>query len=289
MAGRLLDLMSPSAPMHSFEITEALLRDVMQAYSAIYLPGLVCFFESQWFNLANKATNNPLLHNRSLINLVASLLMGGSTIESKFSTGCEVLENRVIWGLVHMAYSVPSRPNAQPIQPGMVIDEPLETRNRVDVVEALITGSHLNSNLLTLPNPHVPVEKRRELAFWWTLGEYVRYKSVPQSAFRENRELVLTHMRNVLDGRENRDLLYSIAIVRELGPDMEAGYERSLPAHLDETDPRYKLTVAIRFLKHTSEHNGGMTNIGRCISNLARLAYIDPAVYVARKEAVAQS
>lgn len=82
----------------------------------------------------------------------------------------------------------------------------------------------------------------------------------------------LAALRLLLDGRENRDVLYSIALVRGLS-DRVAEYQE-VPLHLDETDNRSKLAVAKKFIK--DEGNNGTTNVTRRLSELATKSW-DPS------------
>ena len=90
-------------------------------------------------------------------------------------------------------------------------------------------------------------------------------------------------MRSLLDGRENRDVLYSIAVLREYTAHWDASYsEQSVPSHLEESDCRSKLAVATRFIRDESTSTGGTTNVVRRFADLAYRAFVRPGVNVNR-------
>jgi len=78
----------------------------------------------------------------------------------------------------------------------------------------------------------------------------------------------LSALRNLLDGRENRDVLYSIAVVRAIGQRVSEYAETDQPLHLDEQDARSKLAVAKRFVKDEANGNG-TTNVIRRLCEVA--------------------
>ncbi len=86
-------------------------------------------------------------------------------------------------------------------------------------------------------------------------------------------------MRNLLDGRENRDVLYSIAVLRDLSARMDPSLnEQTAPSHFDELDPRSRLAVATRFIREEAASTGGTTNVIRRFAALAYRAFVRPGV-----------
>ncbi len=86
-----------------------------------------------------------------------------------------------------------------------------------------------------------------------------------------------------MDGRENRDVLYSIAVLREYTAHWDASdSEQSVPSHLEESDCRSKLAVATRFIRDESTSTGGTTNVVRRFADLAYRAFVRPGVNVNR-------
>ncbi|KAG4217779.1 hypothetical protein PC116_g33741, partial [Phytophthora cactorum] len=97
------------------------------------------------------------------------------------------------------------------------------------------------------------------------------------------RDYFLGQLRELLDGRENRDVLYSLAVIRALAPNFPPDFESTLPPHLDETDPKSKLAVARKFIQDESQVTGGTTNVVRRFSELAVRAFIAPGSNITRR------
>jgi hypothetical protein len=196
--------------------------------------------------------------------------------------GTAALEVQLVWSLLCLTYYVPPQDNAAllrlpPAHCGV------ETRNRVIVIDALLCGDWLDKNPLT-PALKDPGSLRvSEFQFWWNLGEYLRLQNRPGKNFSLERAIVLGNMRNLLGGRENRDVLYSIAVVREFGFwHKEPRITLPLPAHLDESDWRNKLAVATRFLKQEVLPTHGTTNVIRRACEVALMAFVKPGVNISR-------
>jgi hypothetical protein len=85
-------------------------------------------------------------------------------------------------------------------------------------------------------------------------------------------------MRSLLDGRENRDVLYSIAVIREMTPKYACMDPNTMPQYLNETDPRCRFVVASKFITNEAQADGGSTNVIRRFSRIAVHAHINPGV-----------
>lgn len=162
-------------------------------------------------------------------------------------------------------------------------DDPWEARGRLQVFEALVSGETLTMNPLTPPNPNdADIRRRNELEFWYNLAKYLlREHSSPSPADVSVRECCLQSMRALLGGLENRDVLYSIAVLREYTRHWDACWnEQTVPSHLDESDARSKLAVATRFIRDESLSTRGTTNVVRRFTDLAYRAFVRPGVNV---------
>lgn len=151
------------------------------------------------------------------------------------------------------------------------------SQNRVHVFEALLNGETLTSNPLIPPPRNADQHRRKEYEFWYSLAEFLRLQD------QTGREQHLQRLRSLLDGRENRDVLYSLAIIRDLGPRFGPGYENKIPDHLDEGEPRNKLHVATQFIKAEASATGGTTNVIRQLAFVAFRALVNPGFNIVRK------
>ena len=269
------------------------LDEITKLYYEVYVPGLVSFFETRWYDLAKDrpATTNPsaVLHNnQQLISLFTSFIQNISNIKSTDPVDMVHsghLETSVIWSLARLPLSV--SPSQRQQHPGSLPaeDDLWETRGRLQVFETLISGETLASNPLFPPPTGVPnTPRRNEFDFWYHLAKYlVQDHASGAPADISVRESCLSVMRSLLDGRENRDVLYSIAVLREYTAHWDASWnEQTVPSHLDESDSRSKLAVATRFIRGESTSTGGTTNVVRRFADLACRAFVRPGANVDR-------
>jgi hypothetical protein len=278
--------------------TPDLVDEIVKLFYEVYMPGLTLFFETQWYDFRKDqpGAKNPLSilrDNEPLINLFASFLhniQNIKTTDPRDMIYSGHLETRVVWSLACLVYAVvpanASNAARPPTDPPPPEDDPDEAHNRLFVFDALLTGETLLANPLTPPSSTpaghpAGLARANEFEFWYQMAEFLLQAN---SADAPAREHSLARIRAVLDGRENRDVLYSIAILRELTPQFHAGLnEQTVPAHLDESDPRSKLAVATRFIRDEATSTGGTTNVVRRFAELAYKAYVRPGVNVAKR------
>lgn len=259
----------------------AQLDEVREIFQDIYAPGLESLFESRWFSM--QQTLDRLLANEDVTALLVAFLGvvgrvdAGDSNSAEYATGVEF---RVVWALACLAYSPEQVVNSGPTMPG-TCDE-VELRNRAAVVDALLAGDFLARNPLQHTLVHGDFHRLREIEFWWYLGEFLCIKDKPRQYSTPQREDVLGKLRPVLDGRENRDVLYSIAVIRTFGPHWPPESDNALPPHHDEVDPRCKLAVARKYIVEEAKETGGTTNVIRRIAELAHRAFIRPGVNIPR-------
>lgn len=281
----IIDLLGPPAPPQQVDPNDnETINEITQVYHEMYAAALSAFFETDWYYFTeNGKTSFP--KDPDLVAFMATFLkilrdVKANDQEQMAYSG--VLETRIVWRLAKTAASSGGVGSAMRISLPPEND-PSEARSRLLVVEALLSGEYLPSNPLTAPMQDASA-RGRQFDFWYLLGEFVRHPDPMKKSevAAEPRDDVLSRMRLLLDGRENRDVLYSIAIVRELGPYFPLDYASTLPQHLDEADPKNRLAVASKFLIDESQVTGGTTNVVRRFSDIAARSYIIPGVNIAR-------
>ncbi|KAL2156816.1 hypothetical protein VTH06DRAFT_4511, partial [Thermothelomyces fergusii] len=271
-----------------------MLSEITKLYSEIYSPGLVQFFETRWYDF----TNNPattidhaaIIHdNPALVSLFVSFIQTISkvkTTEPGDMVPSELLESSVVWSLARLPFSATPTQRPQCSDSVPAEDDPWEARGRVQVFESLLAGETLTANPLSPPPPggNLHPLRRNELEFWYQLAKYLLHAhSSGSPADTSIREQCLSAMRDLLDGRENRDVLYSIAVLREYTTQWDAySIEQDVPSHLEESDPRSKLAVATRFIRNESSTAGGTTNVVRRFAELAYRAFVRPGANAKR-------
>jgi white-opaque regulator 2 len=163
-----------------------------------------------------------------------------------------------------------------------------DAARRIQVFETLITNQHLGpADSIPKPpsTPKVPGAPQlvaqledRKLNFWHALSKFttIRVPEIPalasdsppsnsamQTALNEV-ENCLTEVRQVLDAFENRDILYSVAIVRHY---LRPGADRvPPPSSNDEADRGAKLSIARNFLAH--EKHSGTFQVAKVVAGM---------------------
>lgn len=280
----IIDLLGPPPPPQQVSHDEETLNQITVVYHEMYAAGLGAFFETSWYNFANGATKT-FPNDANLIQHMASFLKILEAVKANDHTQMAysgVVETRIVWELARTVYQVPDRTNGATRTALPLAGDAIDARNRLRVVETLLCGEYLAVNPLAFPVADQDRQRMRQFEFWYSLAEFVRRRDNPGAAeAAKAREDMLARMRGLLDGRENRDVLYSIAVVRELAPLFEPGSAGTMPQHLDESDPKNRLAVASKFILDEAQVTGGTTNVVRRISDIASRAYVNPGVNVA--------
>lgn len=281
----IIDLLGPPPPAQPISHTEDTFNEITKVYHEMYASGLSAFLETSWYYFVeNGKMSFP--RDANLIEHMATFLKILEAVRANDHSQMAysgVLETRIVWELACTAYNTPDRTN-QAMRTAMPLEgDSAEARNRLRVVEALLCGEYLLTNPLAPPLQDPEPHRTRQFDFWYSLAEFVRKRDLPDSPQSvKTREDALSRMRHLLDGRENRDVLYSIAVVRELAPYYGPSYGNT-PQHADESDPKNRLAVASKFILDEAQVTGGTTNVVRRFSDIASRAFVNPGVNVARR------
>ena len=189
----------------------------------------------------------------------------------------ESFEASVIWSTIILCRQVSGVSNGSQ---GQNYDLMIAA-SRLSVIEALITGDHLDTNPLaqfppppanstTLPDKLA----QRSFEFWSTVGHFLTLHDNEASSAKELDD-TLARARTVLDTFENRDVIYSIAIARHLGQRW-ADFPHSFPQPIttSEKDAGAKLYVAQKFLEQEASGQGTTQVIKRICGMVVRSWYI---------------
>ncbi|KAG4443579.1 hypothetical protein IFR05_000956 [Cadophora sp. M221] len=268
----------PQPPRMSRDIINdpSSIDEVKHLYYSIYAPGLENFIESKWYS--NKGLNR-LLSTKHLMEQFGCLLFHfakTSQEDPKEMIYTGSVESRTVWTLATMVRG--SEPigtkETKTVPPN---DDVTEATNRLDVFETLLTGRVAAVNPLTAPiNGSTDHHRLRELEFWHTLGNFVVLPYEDNNAIKDVDD-TLSALRNLLDGRENRDVLYSIAVIRGLGQRVSEYTDNDTPLHLDESDNKSKLLVAKKFVSDEAA-GSGTTNVIRRLCDLAARSWATPSL-----------
>lgn len=281
----IIGLLGPMPDVQAVTLTDDLFKEIVRVYHEVYVQGLNNFFETEWFQHKDQSGMFTFPNEPGVVNVFAAFLhmiqrTQPNNHAAMVSSG--VLEARLIWALATLPYVLcPAASNAAATMLPHPADG-IEARNRVLVIQTLLNGDSLMDNPLARPTNDPQSLRNREFQFWYTLAEYLRCGDDRSPAMMGKKDEQLGHLRRLLDGRENRDLLYSIAIARDLSPLVEPGYEHSVPQHHDESNPKNKLFVASNFIRQEAQVAGGTTNVVRRLSEIAIQAFINPGVNIAK-------
>jgi hypothetical protein len=268
--------MGPAPTPRPVQVTEDTFKQVVSVYHEIYAPGLINFFEIPWFAIKEHGQDSfprdPSLVERFAAGLEAFQSVSVTNHAAMGAAG--VLETQLIWTLANMVQTV--HPSLLPPD-----SSANEVRNRVLIVGTLLGGDYLTGDASTRPAPPNDPRRTSEYEFWLGLWEFLTYRDSTQEVAARRTE-ALGKMRATLDGRENRDILHALAVIRTLAPHYPPGVERGLPQHRDESDPRNQLGVAIEFLQNEAKVSGGVTNVARRLAEIGLRALVNPGVCITR-------
>jgi white-opaque regulator 2 len=280
----ILNILGPAPAAQPVTLDEQTFTEITKVYHEMYAGALSAFFETNWYYFSENGKMSFPRHP-DLVDHMASflrLLNSVKTDDLAQMAYSGALETRIVWELARTAAAV-DKPSPA-VRIGLPPDgDPAEARSRFQIVEALLCGDLLSSNPLCPPFQDHDTHRSRQFDFWYHLGEFIRKRDDSDSHATHNaKEEVLNRLRHLLDGRENRDILYSIAVARELAPQFDTNYAHAIPQHLDETDPKNRLAVASKFIVDESQVTGGTTNVVRRISDIAARAFVNPGINVVR-------
>ena len=256
-------------PLEPLNTTPARLEDIKHLFRS-YATSMDRFLEVRWYS--DKAMPH-VLANGPLLAQYAALLDGfgdPQIHDPTFLARLESRETRIIWETLAICRQVHAEAQSSSTDGNAAssTDEELSTAvKRLTILEALITGATLSENPVEhdTPGPAKPhvmhselgVQiQEREMQFWNTIGRFVAVSNDQPDADK-TRDALLLFARTDLDTLENRDIIYSMAIIRNI-----AKYQprklKPLVGSTDEKDASAKLYVAIKYLE--DESTGKATN-----------------------------
>ncbi|KLJ08449.1 hypothetical protein EMPG_16135 [Blastomyces silverae] len=226
------------------------------------------FLECNWFETKGMT---HLLANPRLLSYYSALLDGfndRNIHDPAVLARVESLEASVIWEtltLTRVARTKEPDTNGSGTTTNTTDVELLYAVKRLAVFEALITGTYLDTNPVSLdsypecdPAHRLPgignQIKAREIDFWESVGRYLTIPEHDPNA-QKRKEEALTTSRGLLDTFESRDVIYSIVIVRHIAK-FQPRKLKQTTASTDEKDAAAKLYVAVRFLEDESHGKG---------------------------------
>jgi hypothetical protein len=254
-----------SQPLEPLNTTPARIEDIKLLFMS-YAVGIDKFLECRWFE--TKAMVH-LLANGRLLAQYAALLDGfydPQIHEPTFLARLESRETRIIWDTMCLSRIVLAQ-NQEAESYSITTEDPelLFAVKRLLVFETLVTGGILDHNpvsLDTYPQNEPPSRlsglsaqiKLRELQFWDSVAQYLMVTE-DQTDRDKKRDAALLTARALLDSFENRDIIYSMGIVRHIAR-FQPRKLKPLVGATDERDAGARLYVACKFLEDESQGKG---------------------------------
>lgn len=236
------------------------LEEIQAVFLATYAPAIDKLLEVRWYSesaLSLLMADAQLMADYSaLINAFNEWnLQDGETLAR-----LESFEASIIWKSMALCRQVPDGETGQQGRDWNLC----AACARLNVVEALLTWNHLDSNPLSRElvmdaanPPNAPDQfQTRQLDFWDQVGEFLTLYDNEASSAKQIDD-TLGRCRQLLDTYENRDIIYSISVARHLGQRW-ADFPNSLPkvGYTTEKEAGTKLFVAQKFLEEEAEGKG---------------------------------
>ncbi|OGM49116.1 C6 finger domain protein [Aspergillus bombycis] len=250
----------PPPPPHPITaIQPNRLEEIKAVFLATYAPAIDKFFETRWFQ------------EKALTHLLAN-----AQLMAEYSALIEAFNDQNINDPNVIARLESFEAHGQDY-------DLLASSKRLDVIESMITGEHVDSNpLAQFPARETPTNPpclsdqlaQRSLDFWSAIGHFLTLHDNEASSAKEIDD-TLGRCRTLLDTFENRDVIYSIAIARHLGQRW-ADFPRSFPQPIttNEKDAGAKLYVAQKFLEQEAGGKGTTQVIKRICGMVVRSWFV---------------
>ncbi|KAJ6089688.1 hypothetical protein N7467_004904 [Penicillium canescens] len=251
---------APPPPHPVATLPPGRLEEIQAVFLATYAPAIDKLLEIRWYS--EKALSFLMADSQLMADYSALIdafnewnLQDGETLAR-----LESFEASIIWKSMALCRQVPDAESGQQGRDWNLC----VACARLNVVEALLTWNHLDSNPLSRElvmdaanPPNTPDQfQSRQLDFWDQVGEFLTLYDNEASSAKQIDD-TLSRCRQLLDTYENRDIIYSITVARHLGQRW-ADFPNSLPkvGYTTEKEAGTKLFVAQKFLEEEAEGKG---------------------------------
>ncbi|MCJ1311498.1 hypothetical protein MMC25_005170 [Agyrium rufum] len=238
-------------------LTEGAYHALNHVYGGVYAAAADKFLESRWFSSRSQRHVNQNYRLCEQFTVLLSRFTLHPSADYTANAVTQSLEATIVWDVLNLARVISERVKNAPSDDleaqADIRDGVHEAAKRVTVIEKLITNKYVE-NEESLPAPHnhstpsatppssttpgqntsssgTALENQlnnRERNFWYLISKFLTLKDDTEGSGSATKEIddTLSRCRLCLDSRENRDVLYSIAIARYVGSRMYAREDR---------------------------------------------------------------
>ncbi|KAL9130972.1 MAG: hypothetical protein Q9217_000961 [Psora testacea] len=266
---------SPPPPAPPSILTEDTRREIRHIYNTAYAPGMDKFLETRWFTDrgAKHLMANSVLCDQFAL-LIHRYAMNPQDPNYYVHLGItQSLEAMVVWSMLGMCRKV--------AKDGQVAEEELkegvlDAAKRLEIFEALVTGEYMDLDSapkeVEAKSTGTPLQgqlKTREYEFWRLVHTFLTLRDDEASTAKAIDD-TLSACRGLLESRENRDVIYSIMIVRHIGARVAEFPNLKQPETNDEKDANAKLAVAKKLVEDEASGKGTNQVVQRLCGVAAR-------------------
>lgn len=245
-------------PPNPEALTTEKMGEIKNLYITDFAPGLDGLLETTWYSTVGveKLLSNVVLCQQmaDLIKYFTLEVPGRNDYEA--NSRCRATEMKAVWSFLSMCRPSPSSTNGANGAQATTVDLD-EVNKRLDIMEHLLTNHILPTNHVTeIRYPgDITSEKASEIDFWKSLGRFVTLRSEDLNA-RPELDRALAECRNLLSGRENRDVIYSIMVCRHVGARVPEFPDHVHPGPGGEENDHNKLVIAKTFITEQASFKG---------------------------------
>ncbi|KAJ9668697.1 hypothetical protein H2201_001340 [Coniosporium apollinis] len=245
-------------PQNYGPVASSVIEEIRVLYSRDYAPGLDRWLETSWYSTKGFSR---LMADARVLEMFAHLLEQFRAVQNDYEglRRLPSLEARLVWNLFCLCRPPAATTNgANGATPGGVDQQTHEVAKRLEVFEYLVTNRTVETNPAEQIAYPVRLEywKDLEVKFWRNLGTVVSRRPQDPDGIRAIQHS-LGECRNLLGQLENRDVIYSMAIARHIGPRIPEFPNNLHHAYNnDDADERTKLFIAKRFIEDEAQGKG---------------------------------
>ncbi|KAK5141119.1 hypothetical protein LTR04_002722 [Oleoguttula sp. CCFEE 6159] len=228
-----------------------MITEIQKLFAKEYAPGLDKLFETTWYSTKGMT---KLMNDNRACEVFEHMIGHFANTRSHNYEAMQMLPNieaRTIWSLMCLPRS--TEPSSNEVNGHVEEDDQTkELLQRLDIFEHLLTNRYLDAaKVPPWPEFHAEMGQTKwiELQFWHLLGKFISLREDDASSAKDV-DPTLIQTRGILNMLENRDVLYSIAVARYLGPRFPG-----FPEHLGQAynnnpeDERTRLVIAKSFIE----------------------------------------